>query len=56
MISTFNENQLQLILQTFERDLQLSINKAIQFYNILYTILSIRIKDRFIYIDVIINL
>ena len=56
MISTSNESQLQLVLQTFEKDLQLSINEVIRLYNILYTILSTRIKGRSIRIDVIINL
>ncbi len=56
MASTSNESQLQLVLQTFEKDPQLSINKAIQLYNILHTILSTRIKGRSIYIDIIANL
>src|SRR6266699_1944151 len=55
MTSTFNKSQLQLILQTFEKDLQLSINEAIRLYNILRTILSIRIKGRSIYVNAITN-
>src|SRR6266566_1891933 len=55
MASTFNESQLQLAFQTFERDLQLSINKAVQLYNILRTTLSIRIKGRSIRINTIVN-
>ena len=55
MASTFNENQLQLVFQTFEKDFQLSINEAVQFYNIPRTTLSIRIKDRSIYTDAIAN-
>ena len=46
---------MQLTLQAFEKDPQLSINEAMQLYNILYTTLSIRIKGRFIYIDAIAN-
>ncbi len=55
MASTSNENQLQLVFQTFERDLQLSINEAARFYNIPRTTLSARIKGRSIYVDVITN-
>ncbi len=56
MASTFNESQLQFVLQAFEKDPQLSINEAVQLYNILHTTLSVRIKGRFIYTDIIINL
>ncbi len=56
MASTSNENQLQLALQAFEKDPQLNINKAIRFYNILRTILSVRIKGCFICVDAIVNL
>ncbi len=55
MASTSNENQLQLVFQTFERDLQLSINEAARFYNIPRTTLSARIKGRSIYIDAMAN-
>ncbi len=55
MVSTFNEYQLQLVFQTFEKDPQLSVHKAIRLYNILYSILSIRINSVFIYIIIIAN-
>jgi len=55
MASTSNKSQLQFAFQTFEKDLQLNINKATQFYNILRTILSARINDRFIYTNIIAN-
>src|SRR6266699_2509301 len=45
MASTFNEYQLQLALQTFEKDPLLSVRKAIRFYNIFHSTLSIRIND-----------
>ena len=53
--STSNKNQLQLALQTFKKDPQLNINEATQLYNIPRTILSIRIKGRSIYADIIAN-
>ncbi len=56
MISTSNEHQLQLALQTFERDLQLSINKAARLYNIPRTTLSDRINGRSTHADTIPNL
>jgi len=56
MASTSNEHQLQLVYQTFEKDLQFNIRKAIQLYNILCTTLSGRINDRPTYIDIIANL
>ena len=55
MVSSSNDSQLQLALQTFEKDLQLSIRKLARFYNIFCTILSIRINDRSTYIDIITN-
>ncbi len=55
MTSTSNENQLQFVLQTFKKDPQLNINKAIQLYNILRIILSAQIKGRSIYTDTIAN-
>ncbi len=55
MASTFNESQLQLVLQAFERDPQLNINEAIRLYNIPRTTLSARIKGRSIHINTIIN-
>src|SRR6266699_403814 len=54
--STFNEHQLQLTLQTFERDPQLSIHKTIRFYKILHSTLFHRINGRSIYADIIPNL
>ena len=56
MVSTSNESQLQLVLQTFERDPQLNIRKATRFYNILCIILSIRFNGVSIYTDTIPNL
>jgi len=55
MISSSNDNQLQLVLQTFEKDLQLNIRKLARFYNILCTILSVRINGRSIHADTIAN-
>ena len=45
MASTSNECQLQLTLQTFEKDPQLSVRKAVWLYNILHSTLSTRIND-----------
>src|SRR6266699_5162012 len=56
MTSTSNKRQLQLVLQTFERDPQFSINKAIRFYNIFCPTLSDRINGRSICVDIISNL
>ncbi len=56
MASTFNKRQLQLALQTFERDPQLGIRKTVQLYKILHSTLSYRINDRFIRADIILNL
>ncbi len=56
MASISNEYQLQLILQTFEKDSQLSIYKVTRLYNIFYIILSIRINNVFIYINTMVNL
>src|SRR6266699_5770546 len=56
MTSTSNERQLQLVFQAFERDPQLSINKAVRLYNIPRTILSDRINRRSTYADTIPNL
>ncbi len=56
MASTSNEYQLQLVYQAFEKDPQLNIYEATQFYNIFYTILSNRINDCPIRIDIIVNL
>src|SRR6266566_9532978 len=55
MASTSNESQLQLVLQTFEKDLQLSINEVIRLYNIPHTTLSARIKGRSAYTDTMAN-
>ncbi len=55
MASTSNECQLQLTFQTFEKDLQLNIRKAMRFYNVLRTILSIRINDVFVRTSIIVN-
>ncbi len=55
-MSTFNEYQLQLVLQAFEKDPQLSICKAIRLYNILRTILTYYINGCSIYADIIANL
>ncbi len=56
MVSPSNDSQLQFVLQTFERDSQLSIRKFTRFYNIPHIILSIRINSRSIYADIIANL
>jgi len=56
MVSSFNDSQLQLVFQAFERDLQLSIRKFARFYNILRTILSTQINGRSMRIDIIANL
>ena len=53
MASTSNKHQLQLACQTFEKNPQLNIRKAIRLYNILRTILSNRINNRSIHIDII---
>src|SRR6266566_7265055 len=45
MASTSNEYQLQLALQTFEKDPQLNVRKAVRLYNILHSTLSIRINS-----------
>jgi len=55
MISPFNDNQLQLALQAFERDPQLNIRKFTRFYNILHTTLSTRINGHFTCADIITN-
>ncbi len=55
MTSTSNECQLQLALQTFKRDLQFNIRKAVRLYNVLRITLSIRINDISIYINTIVN-
>ena len=47
---------MQLVLQAFEKDPQLNINEATRLYNILRITLSVRIKSRSIYADVITNL
>ena len=44
MVSTSNECQLQFVLQTFEKDLQLSVRETIRLYNIPHSTLSIRIN------------
>ncbi len=56
MASTSNEYQLQLTFQTFGKDFQLNVYKAVRLYNILHLTLSIRINDIFIYITIIANL
>ena len=56
MVSPSNDNQLQLALQAFERDPQLSIRELARFYNILRTILSTRINGRSICVATIANL
>ena len=56
MVSTSNESQLQLALQTFQRDPQLSIREVVRFYNIPRTTLSDRINGRSIRTDTIPNL
>ncbi|SRR6266566_416840 len=56
MTSTFNEHQLQLALQTLERDPQLGIREIVRLYKILHSILSYRINSRSIYTDIIFNL
>ena len=55
-MSTSNEYQLQLTLQTFEKDLQLNIRKAVQLYNIPRITLTHYINGRSIYANIIINL
>ncbi len=55
MISTFNECQLQLVLQAFEKDFQLDICKAARFYNVLYSTLSYRINGRSTRVHIIVN-
>ncbi len=55
MALTSNEHQLQLTLQAFERDPQLSIRNTTQLYNIPRTTLSDRINGRSTYTDTIIN-
>ncbi len=55
MASTSNKCQLQLTFQTFEKDLQLNVREAVRFYNILYSILSIRINGVSIRTTIIIN-
>ncbi|SRR6266566_2830565 len=55
MISTSNKYQLQLALQTFEKDPQLSIRKVTRLYNILRTTLTHHINSRSIYTDIIAN-
>ncbi|SRR6266566_5598218 len=55
MMSTSNEYQLQLALQTFEKDFQLNIYKAIRLYNIFRTTLTHYINGRSTYIDIIAN-
>ncbi len=54
-ISTFNERQLQLTLQPFEKDPQLGIRKAARFYNVLYSTLSYRINGRSTRVHIIVN-
>src|SRR6266566_5024575 len=44
MASTSNECQLQLALQAFEKDPQLSVREAARLYNIPHSILSTRIN------------
>ena len=56
MISTFNKCQLQLIFQTFERDLQLGIRKTARLYNVLHSILFHRINRHSTYIYIMANL
>ncbi len=56
MVSISNECQLQFVFQAFEKDLQFNICKVVQFYNILHSILSIRINSIFIYTIIITNL
>ncbi len=48
MASTSNEYQLQLTFQTFEKDPQLNVHKAVRLYNIFHSTLSIRINGVFI--------
>src|SRR6266699_2774155 len=55
MISTFNERQLQLIFQTFEKDSQLGICEDAQLYNVLHSILSHRINGRSTRVYIIAN-
>ncbi len=47
MASTSNECQLQLALQAFEKDLQLSVREAVRLYNIPHSTLSTRINGVF---------
>src|SRR6266566_2274459 len=56
IVSTSNKYQLQLVLQIFEKDLQLNIRKTIQFYNVLHITLSIRINGISTYVNTIANL
>jgi len=56
MTSTSNECQLQLVLQTFEKDPHLNIHEVVRLFNILRTILTYRINNRSIYTDIIPNL
>ena len=55
MASTSNEYQLQLVLQTFEKDPQLNIREAVRLYNILHSTLSIRINGVSAYTTTIAN-
>ncbi len=55
MVSPSNDSQLQLIFQTFEKDLQLNIRELVRFYNILRTTLSTRINGRSTHIDTMAN-
>ncbi len=55
MASTSNEYQLQFAFQTFEKDLQLSIHKVVQLYNVLYLTLFIRINDVFTHVNIMTN-
>src|SRR6266699_3374262 len=55
MASTSNECQLQLAFQTFEKNLQLNVRKVIRLYNILHSILFIRINGISTYTTIITN-
>ncbi len=55
MVSPSNDNQLQLVLQAFERDPQFNIYKFARFYNIPCTTLSIWINGRSIRTNIIAN-
>jgi len=55
MASVSNKSQLQYVLQTFERDPQLSIRKVAQLYNIPRTTLSIRINGHSACEDIMAN-